>query len=357
MKNIYLDKANQNEVKERFLNQFEEHQEDDAGNHTCTSALMICKFPKWNRTKVYEAEITEEAVSKLLNHDLKICGLPKFVTDFLNLKPSRHREALVKWPEFYAWSPCGLYLLMPNPPYTNHETLMDDPKKAKYGKEGFALVAWFIHPTLLAESRYPKRAAMLDELKTNNESLRYGKFENKDNLKKSLFRVDSFSELNVRDPEQSTTKQIVENSGIPYISGPFDYRPEHIPSLIALKEFIHQHLRDVYGITEKDRVELYFHTHYGIETTTSHLHVRINQLHHGMELSRAIFLDDIIDYLSKGKRIVDFFIDKKRIHFGPNAHAFLQKIGYNLREVDNPYYVENSSQSEHDGKFTYRLKA
>jgi hypothetical protein len=345
-----------NPIKEKFLSQFEEHQEDASGNHSCTSALMICKFPKWNRAKVYEAEITEEAINKLLNHDPKICGLPKFVTDFLNLKPSQHRETLAHRPQCYAWSPCGLYLLMPNPPYTNHEVLMEDPKKAKDEKEGFAITAWFIHPTLLAESRYSERGPVLDALKASDESLRYGKFGSKDNLEKSLFRVDSFSDLNVRDPGQPSIKDIVERSGIPYIAGPFDYRPEHIPALIALKEFIHQHLRDVYGVAEKDRVELYFHTHYGIETTTSHLHVRVNQLHHGMELSRSIFLDEIIDYLSKGKRVIDFFIEKKHIHFGPHAHAFLKTIGYSLREVDNPYYVEHASQSEQSGKTTYHLK-
>jgi len=186
--------------------------------------------------------------------------------------------------------------------------------------------------------------------------LRYGKLGSKDNLKHSLFRIDSFSELSVRDEDRPTTGELIERSGIPYISGPFDYKPEQVPSLIALRDFVHQHLRDVYGITEQDRVDIYFHTHYGIETTTAHLHVRVNQLHHGLELSRSIFLDDIIDCLLQGKRIIDTFIEKEYVHFEPNAHAFLQHIGYSSREVDNPYHVECSSAEENGGKITYHLR-
>lgn len=348
-------KFNQDKVKAQFLSQFKVTHKDTSGKYSCSSALTICKFAKWNRPKVYEAKITEEVIGKLLKNDLTIQGLPKFISDFLNLKPSRHRETLAYRPELIGWTPCEQYLLMPNPAYTNHQLLLEDPARAKNEKEGFALVAWFIHPTLLAQSSYSQRLHILDSLRKNNESFRYGKFGSKSDLSRSLFRVNSFSDLSVRD-NKYTTDEIVQKSGIPYISGAFDYKPEHVVSLKLLRDYIHMHLRDIYGITEQDRVDLYFHTHYDIVTTTAHLHVRVNQIHHGLELSRSVFLNDVIDCLEQGRNVIDLFIEKECIHVGPNAHQFLQRIGYDLQEVDNPYYVDNVIEGD-TGEYAYTLRA
>ncbi|MBA3662406.1 MAG: hypothetical protein H0W64_11800 [Gammaproteobacteria bacterium] len=318
----------------------------------------ISNIGKYNQSTVVRAEITEDALRALLDGDKKIKGLPKFMDDFLNLQPSQHRETLALKPELITWSEDGKYILMPNPEQTNHELLMSDPKKAKYEEGGFGLIAWYIHPKLLQESRFADKDKIIKETLENGESLRYGKYGTKENLiknsnKHSLKKINSFSELLERDNNKETVEDIVNKSNEPYLCGPFDYQQEHLESLKRLKKMVIAHLSAIYDINELDKVELYFHTHYSVDTTTMHLHVRVNQMRHGLELDKSLALDDIIYYLENGKSVKETFMERGVIHKELKSFPFLQSTGYKIKKVANPYFIEKSNTEGEEP--TYRF--
>ena len=161
------------EVNNQYLTQFESRK---AGH-------LVNKMAKYNEPKVARAEITESALDSLLRGDARVRGLPKFMLDFLNLRPSQHRETLALKSKLITWSSDGLYVLMPNPNQSNHELLMKDPHQAKYQEGGFGLIAWFIHPAIFAGSKFDDRGNILKDIQARGESLRYGKFENRESLK------------------------------------------------------------------------------------------------------------------------------------------------------------------------------
>lgn len=299
---------------------------------------QINKLEKYNELKVIRAILTPEAVAALLDGDRKVQGLPKFIADFLDLKPSQHRETLILRPELIVWSDDRRYLLMPNPEQSNHELLMEDPKQAKYEANGFGLVSWFIHPILLASSRYGDKDQILADLQLRGESPRYGTCQTAETLY-SLKRIHSFSELQQRDAHRSTVGEIVAASNEPYLSGPFDYTEAHLEELKALKQQVLSHLATVYGVDKSDTVDLYFHTHYSVSTTTMHLHVRVNQIHHGLELDKSLTLDDITSALERNEKIKDLFITRGVIHKELKSAPFLEKTGFIVTEVLNPYLV------------------
>lgn len=342
------------EVRQQFLQQM------GFWKRRAATLPPISKIEKYNQATVVRAEITEDAVRALLDGDKKVKGLPKFMADFLNLKPSQHRETLAQKPELITWSEDGKYILMPNPEQTNHELLMSDPKKAKYEEGGFGLIAWYIHPQLLQESRFGDKEKIIKDALENGESLRYGKYVSKENLiknsnKHSLKKVISFSELLERDTNKETVGDIVNKSNEPYLSGPFDYQQEHLESLKSLRKMVKAHLSEIYGVNESDKVELYFHTHYSVDTTTMHLHVRINQMRHGLELDKSVTLDDIINCLENGKSVKQTFMERGVIHKELKSSLFLQATGYKIKEVPNPYFIEKSNIEGEEPAYVLRL--
>ena len=238
---------------------------------------IINNLSKYNEPLVVRAKITREAINSVMNNDRKIKGPPKFVVDFLKGLPSQHRETEIRWPSLIKWS--GDYLILPNPDQTNHEQLMNDPFSLKNNPEGFGLIAWYIHPSY-RNTKHNNRYESLD-------MARYGTYRNKENLIKHR-RINSWSQLRERDDTE-----IEVNNLNGYISGPFDYNNSHIDSLKQLRDDVITHLQREYDITNKDNVNLYFHTHYSICTTTAHLHIRINQNRHGLEEDKSISLDRI----------------------------------------------------------------
>lgn len=105
------------EVYEQFLAQF-------PGGKYDPNKHKLCNKDKYNQKKVVQAELNDKYINLLLEHDKKIKGLPRFMDEFLNLMPSRHRETLYKRPELIEWSPDKRWVLMPCPAYINHEQLM-----------------------------------------------------------------------------------------------------------------------------------------------------------------------------------------------------------------------------------------
>lgn len=330
-----------NDIKYQFFQQ--RRARFDEATETLTSPLMITRNDKYNVPYVAEVKVTPVAIQSLLQRDNTL-GLPRFLDDFLNMKPSRHRETLGVRPELITWMVDNKYLLMPNPEQTNHDMLLDDPKRARSEPTGFGLIAWFIHPLILQNSPYLHRESIIQSVKDEGESLRYGKEGTKENLRQ-LHRVNSYSLFKQRESHQPMKQTLVEQSGKPYISGPFDYTAAQLPDLYALKEGVLCHLKEYYGVTDDDKVDLYFHTHYSIDTNTAHLHVRVNQLHHGLELDKSVSLDEIIQCLEQGKRVEEIFINRQYMHVELAKVSFLRECGYEVHEVRNPYYLDEAQPS------------
>ncbi|MHB1220444.1 MAG: hypothetical protein ACYC0J_00395 [Gammaproteobacteria bacterium] len=326
-----------NTVKKQFLNQLHLSLSDTP--IILTTTFLISKLQKYNVPTVVEADLESDSIQALLKGDDNIHGLPIFMHHFLDILPSQHREILASKPELIAWTEDKQYILMPNPQQVSHELLMQNSILAKSQKEGFGLIAWFIHPSLLAKSKYAQKDAILKSVEERDESLRYGEYGSKEGLFK-LRRINSFSSLSERSEDQERVSEIVRKSSIRYLSGPFDFKAEDLQSLIQLKQTVMQHLSECYGVTSEDKVDLYFHTHYSIDTTTAHLHVRVNQIRHALEFDKSIFLDEIVESLKKGQDIKDLFMERKVIHLEVGKRSFLQERRYVVREVDNPYLVD-----------------
>lgn len=337
------------DIKDHFLHQDRTQLNPDG--KSISTCMMITRFEKYNVPKVAEVSVTEKSVQGLLEYDSKIKGLPKFMSDFLDMKPSRNRELIDSRPELIEWCVDNKYLLLPNPEQTNLDMLLDDPKLARQTRTGFGLIAWYIHPLILENSQYVSRKEIIEKAKQRGESLRYGELGSKDNVQK-LHRVDSLSFLNERDESQPTKEELEKKSGVPYLSGPFTYTVAQLADLRQLKEDIIRHLKEHYGVTDADKVDLYFHTHYSIDTNTAHLHIRVNQLHHGLELDKSIDLDEVITCLEKGKEVKSIFIERRYLHTELRKLSFLTNLGYEVHEVNNPYRVE---VTQGNNNVTYHL--
>jgi hypothetical protein len=105
-------------------------------------------------------------------------------------------------------------------------------------------------------------------------------------------------------------------------------------------------------VTPDDKVDLYFHTHYSIDTNTAHLHIRINQAHHGLEFDKSISLDDIIHCLEEGNEVKSIFIKRHYLHTELKKLSFLRGLGYKVHEVRNPYYLDVVESKD---ETTYKL--
>lgn len=299
----------------------------------------LANFSKYNQSKVLKAKLSLEAINNLTAADARIKGPPRFIADLLDMKPSVHREMLKKRPELIAFTDDEQFVLMPNPRHVDYVSLLVDPKGAKHQRRGMGLVVWYLHPALYQGSRLQERDSVLADLEASGESLRYGRLESKDNVE-SLLGIQGFSWLQERRPEALAVADLVQSSGIPYLSGPFDLEPEHLEVLKELRSLINKQLTEIYGIDASDRVEMYFHTHYHPDTTTMHLHVRVNQYHHGLELNKAISLDEVIATLEAGHTVKQDFLKHEYIHHKLSFYDMLDELGYELEIVDNPYKLE-----------------
>ena len=331
-------------VKTQFFGQFSRLQAK-------SNFPLINNINKYNQATVVRVEMTNKSLEALLERNKQIKGLPKFIADFLELKPSQHREILALRPELITWTEDGQYLVMPNPEQTNHKLLIQDPKKAKYDASGFGLIVWHIHPDLLQKSIFHDKDKIIKEIIEKKESLRYGQYGTKENLKKSLHKVDSFSKLMVRDSDKLSIGEINKQSSIPYLSSPFEYNQDHLRSLKLLRETVKQHLFTEYGVNKSDTIDMYFHAYYSVKTTTVHLHIRVNQIHHGLELDKSISLDEVIKCLDKGGSVKELYYQRAVIHKDLHSLSFLNNDKHKTKIVPNPYCLSELTNDQLNNTF------
>eukprot|EP00808_Paulinella_micropora_P018380 g11650.t1 len=144
----------------------------------------------------------------------------------------------------------------------------------------------------------------------------------------------------LRNAGQPTVAELEQQSGVPYLSGPLDFKVADLPGLLDLETMVRKHLARNYKVSEvEDLAELYFHTHYSISTHTAHLHVRVNQLRHPLELDKSIKLADCIRTLEQGQDTTSISLSRGVIHKELKSLDFLSGLGYPTRVIPNPYLL------------------
>ena len=117
--------------------------------------IHLTALTKYNQTKVHSITYTgKENLEELQKTYKSYNKLPRFLDDFLQLRPSIHRECITKNPALYPLISSNKFIVMPNPRYTKHETLIEDHKNVKYLDGGLTLCAWYLHPDLLTNTPF-----------------------------------------------------------------------------------------------------------------------------------------------------------------------------------------------------------
>ena len=237
----------------------------------CAQALSKNVNEKYNSAQVSSYIFTDSDLDQLKNayHNLRV---PQFVTDIALGKDKPVNDMVSVSKKFVEPSLDGLAVFIPNTPvyHSSNEFKWYEEKgeinKAKDGPNGLTLSTWFVHP----------------------------------GFRKTLL-----------GPASPTIKSL-EAEGAPYLASILDLNKSHLPHLKELQRLSKSHISKVYGVDEKDSVELYFHFPYAPKTVTLHLHIRVNQTTYGLERAKSYDLLEIINHLESGSDIKELILARQR---------------------------------------------
>ena len=122
----------------------------------------------------------------------------------------------------------------------------------------------------------------------------------------------------------------------------YDLAKQDCEWLLELRDVAIKHAKRVYGLSSQDSVKLYFHDIYSERLTTLHLHIKVNQAIHPHEKKQLTMLDDVIDWLQRGRDVKKLFIRKKHFFLDLNELDELTiKVGISARTIRNPFQLES----------------
>jgi len=293
-------------------------------------------YSKYNQPRCKRVSFSSESLDKLQSQYRDIRGQPVFMDDFLHLKPESEAVRIFsEFPDLLKWADDGSFLIKPNLPYENSNTLSTFSKKGS--KDRLALIAWYVHPKQLEETVFANADC-------------------RENFSAALKRVNYVPALEPkksiqRNLNQKRIKELEDESGIPYFASVLDLTPTDIPWLKKLKQTTIKCLATQYRIQDDDQVALYFHIILPEETATLHLHIRINQGLHPADEDKSITLDCIIDALEHGKSVKDFLLEKGcQYKYSTASSKLIENSGMQITEVDNPFVIESPWVSFSKGK-------
>ncbi|HCR85763.1 MAG TPA: hypothetical protein DIV86_03705 [Alphaproteobacteria bacterium] len=278
-------------------------------------------------------EFTQEGLNNLGEKYRQVRGVPKFIHDFIHLDyKSPYIAILEKKPELFSWSETGDFLILPNLPYIDLNKALNNPKELVNLPQGFATIAWYIHPqilsgTVFSDIRIRENIELaIPHINYKPEVVGHNEYERLLNL--------------------PTIQEIEKSTEVPYLCSILDLKQEHIPLLKEVKNRLLKDLVNNYGVTEKDEVEISIHFPYKESTTTFHIHARINGVEHPLNHDKTFDFEKVIDHLEQGKNIDELILKKKIYHSSigrPQSLSFLTDIkGVNVEIAKNPYLLERS---------------
>ncbi len=289
-------------------------------------------YEKYNVNTCFKISFTEEGLDKIRLKYKNVRGLPGFIHNLMKGRPTLHRELLIECPNLFMWTDDRSAFIMPSlsvnlTDFKNKPAaLKDDPT------EGLALVAWAIDSRALDKYHWGQENTI-----SIMESFRKFLLTNEDTNKVS----SAYRYFNRTD----TQKQIHElekiNTETPYLASILDLTPTHIPFLRHLKESSFAHLEKNFNFDSKvDKVEMYFHFPYPDDTTTLHLHIRVNQGRHPMERARTFPIDEVLECLEKSIDIKTLVL-KRKPHYCNNLKILHNIEGVVLEEIKNPFLISS----------------
>ena len=307
-----------------------------------TLKIQPAVMERYNQETCYCVRFeTEDGLDELNKRYRDVRGLPKFAHDFLKLRPSRHIEGLIHQSNLYSFNREGDIMIMPNPGCTDHEQLMKTPLLAKENPDGFGAVSWSIHPSQIEETEFNNLLFRTDAeyraLVLKEKTVDIGK-DPRTGEALGIKRSTSYSKLLKRTSSQVDIGTLERESSVPYKATILDLTPDDIPMLQRLKEMALENLKTGYGVDpETDTVRNYFHFPYVDETTTLHMHIRVNQGMHRVEESRSFEVNQIIESLEKYGSVKPLIMARGTVYTGSSSKIFVGVEGISVSLCANPF--------------------
>lgn len=115
--------------------------------------------------------------------------------------------------------------------------------------------------------------------------------------------------------KKSTTFRKIENDQNPYLVSLLDLEQRHLPLLRSMREQVYENLK-LYNVGKNDDVQLFFHFPYAPRTASLHLHIRVNQTIHPLEIAKSISLDKVIHGFERNQTINEIVLDHQELYKG-----------------------------------------
>lgn len=244
-------------------------------------------FKKYNAALIDKIVFDSEEALDLLRRKYHSFPEPDITVNIKNGEDLKLNALLKISPKFMIWNNNKDFFIVPNPKYYDHE-------KVKTSKVSpIALVGW--------------HAPASEESEGDDSISKFGNL-----LLRSLL----------------------------------DINPSHLPLLEEIKKMAIKQLYDLpIGSFNEENVLMYFHFPYPKETSSLHLHVKVNQAIHPLEIHRSYQLDDVINHLKEGKSGIDLIWTHHRKYDGlyvpHSATKDLNNIeGLDVKSVENPFQIE-----------------
>lgn len=275
---------------------------------------ILLENSKYNSPECLEFSIAnEESLNLLIKKYHDNVFTPNFIYRILKDMPHKHRELIRIHPKMYSF---GIlengepeFILIPNSPKLNHESLMMNPKNEKNNINGLILVGYYIHPKQIADSVF---SDLSDRKKLSNGDSSFLPKINEKYLRKG---TEEENTILPRNNSFSTELDNIDNNKITdpeYLVTIADLKNSHIKYLTKVKNHIIRQLTEVYNVDFKtDKIELFFHFPNSIETSTLHIHVRINAPPvHKTESGTRYYLDEVIKELEKNGNLHNLILSR-----------------------------------------------
>lgn len=221
--------------------------------------------------------------------------VPKLIEDIVNLRSPLDNAMFIKYPRSLAWNAEGNFVLVINPRHMPPDELSESIDELKNLSTGLSLVGWYFYPHIMNGS--PFWHNYLDHEKVQSVSNSTVKTQTTE------YHPRTFDAVEVEEETNLVTIM--------------DLTPKELPYLKDIESMIFRILRETYHVDPiKDQVNLHFHFPYAMESSSLHVHVRVNQASTPLEKAINFPFNEIIHALESGKKIGQVILEKQENNKG-----------------------------------------
>eukprot|EP00746_Dinoflagellata_sp_MGD_P155655 gnl/MRDRNA2_/MRDRNA2_85484_c0_seq2.p1 gnl/MRDRNA2_/MRDRNA2_85484_c0~~gnl/MRDRNA2_/MRDRNA2_85484_c0_seq2.p1 ORF type:complete len:462 (-),score=61.18 gnl/MRDRNA2_/MRDRNA2_85484_c0_seq2:117-1502(-) len=263
--------------------------------------------------------LTDEHLQHITNEDLSL------LTNYVKY-PGMYR--MHHFPEH----PQAVAFMLPDVYFNRLDFLGEHPIEAKESIGGITYDAWFLHPWVMKGKHFDHK-----QDSSHPKSNLTMNFFNDTETVRALLEKANVSSRDVHQPRQAdkwrsphpqpeevlkSVQTIMQESGLKYYTTLLDLQSTDVDFLKAVKASLlaqinsHHRLRNI-NQPGGDTVKMYFHFPTSFNTSTLHLHIRVNQGVHPIEDRFAHYLDDIIDWLETHENLYSYLLQRQE---NPTPH-------------------------------------